>query len=90
MLPPILPFLRAPARVIALIKPQFEVGKGQVGRGGIVRDDAQRAEVVQRIVQFAADKGLKTMGTVASPIKGKKGNQEILAIFEYDTPFHGM
>ncbi|MBI5673361.1 MAG: TlyA family RNA methyltransferase [Nitrospirae bacterium] len=90
VLPPILPFLRAPARVIALIKPQFEVGKGQVGRGGVVRDDAQRAEAVQRIVQFAADKGLKTMGTVASPIKGKKGNQEILAIFEYDTPIHGM
>lgn len=90
VLPPILPFLRAPARIIALIKPQFEVGKGQVGRGGVVRDDAQRADVVQRIVQFAADKGLKTRGTVASPIKGKKGNQEILAIFEYDAPFHGM
>ncbi|MBH0202166.1 MAG: TlyA family RNA methyltransferase [Nitrospira sp.] len=90
VLPPIMPFLRAPARVIALIKPQFEVGKGQVGRGGVVRDDEQRAEVVRRVVQFAADKGLKAMSTIDSPIKGKKGNQEILAIFEYDTPFHGM
>ena len=90
VLPPITQFLRSPARVIALIKPQFEVGKGQVGRGGVVRDDAQRAEAAQRVVRFAEDMGLRTMMTVASPIKGKKGNQEILAIFEYNTPFHGM
>ena len=90
VLPPITQFLRSPARLIALIKPQFEVGKGQVGRGGVVRDDAQRAEAAQRVVRFAADMGLQTMRTVASPIKGKKGNQEILAIFEYNTSFHGM
>lgn len=90
VLPAIVPFLRAPAHVIALIKPQFEVGKGQVGRGGVVRDDAQRAEAAQRVVQFAADLGLKAMRTLDSPIKGKKGNQEILAIFECNTLFHGM
>jgi 23S rRNA (cytidine1920-2'-O)/16S rRNA (cytidine1409-2'-O)-methyltransferase len=90
VLPPITPFLRSSAHVIALIKPQFEVGKGQVGRGGVVRDDAQRAEATQRVVRFAANIGMQMMRTVASPIKGKKGNQEILAIFEYNTPFHGM
>ncbi|MBX3329512.1 MAG: TlyA family RNA methyltransferase [Nitrospira sp.] len=90
VLPSITQFLRSPARVIALIKPQFEVGKGQVGRGGVVRDDTQRAEVAQRVVRFVEGMGLRTMGTVVSPIKGKKGNQEILAIFEYNTPFHGM
>jgi 23S rRNA (cytidine1920-2'-O)/16S rRNA (cytidine1409-2'-O)-methyltransferase len=90
VLPPITRFLRVPARVIALIKPQFEVGKGQVGRGGVVRDDAQRAEAAQRVVRFAEDMGLRTIGIVASPIKGKKGNQEILAIFAYNAPFHGM
>jgi 23S rRNA (cytidine1920-2'-O)/16S rRNA (cytidine1409-2'-O)-methyltransferase len=90
VLPPIMKFLRSPAHVIALIKPQFEVGKGQVGRGGIVRDDAQREEAVQRVVRFAAETGLQTIKTVASPIKGKKGNQEIFACFEYRTPFHGM
>lgn len=90
VLPPIIPFLRSPARVVALIKPQFEVGKGQVGRGGVVRDDTQRAEAAQRVVRFAEEIGLRAVGTVASPIKGKKGNQEILAIFEYNTPFHGM
>jgi 23S rRNA (cytidine1920-2'-O)/16S rRNA (cytidine1409-2'-O)-methyltransferase len=90
VLPPITRFLHVPARVIALIKPQFEVGKGQVGRGGVVRDDAQRAEAAQRVVRFAEDMGLWTIGIVASPIKGKKGNQEILAIFAYNAPFHGM
>ncbi|HSA86863.1 MAG TPA: TlyA family RNA methyltransferase [Nitrospira sp.] len=90
VLPPIMKFLRSPAYVIALIKPQFEVGKGQVGRGGIVRDDAQRTEAVHRVVRFAADIGLRTVRTVTAPIKGKKGNQEILAILEYGIPFHGM
>ncbi|MBS0183421.1 MAG: TlyA family RNA methyltransferase [Nitrospira sp.] len=90
VLPPITQFLRSPARIIALIKPQFEVGKGQVGRGGVVRDDAQRAKAVQKVVGFAEEMGLRTMRTVASPIKGKKGNQEILAIFECNTSFRGM
>ena len=90
VLPPITQFLRSTARVVALIKPQFEVGKGQVGRGGVVRDDTQRAEAAQKVVRFAAEMGLRAMMTVASPIKGKKGNQEILAIFEYNIPFHGM
>ena len=90
VLPPVTQFLRSPAHVIVLIKPQFEVGRGQVGRGGIVRDDAQRMEAAQRVVRFAAQMGLQTMKIIASPIKGKKGNQEILAIFEYNTPFHDM
>lgn len=90
VLPPVLPLLSSPAFIIALIKPQFEVGKGQVGRGGIVRDEAQRAEVVQRVVRFAEEIGLRTMTTMESPIKGKKGNQEFLAIFESNAAFRGM
>ena len=90
VLPPIMQFLRSSAHIIALIKPQFEVGKGQVGRGGVVRDDTQRVEAAQKVIRFAEDIGLRTMRTVVSPIKGKKGNQEILAIFEYNTSFHGM
>ncbi len=90
VLPPIMQFLRSPARVVTLIKPQFEVGKGQVGRGGVVRDDTQRAEAVQRVVRFAEEIGLRAVRTIVSPIKGKKGNQEILAIFEYNTSFRGM
>jgi 23S rRNA (cytidine1920-2'-O)/16S rRNA (cytidine1409-2'-O)-methyltransferase len=90
VLPPILQFALPGARVIALIKPQFEVGKGQVGRGGVVRDEAQRQEVLQRILRFAADLGLRTLKTIDSPIKGKKGNHEHLAIFEVTAPFRAM
>ncbi len=90
VLPPITQFLRPEAHIIALIKPQFEVGKGQVGRGGVVRDDAQREEAAQRVLRFAREMGLQTVRTVASPVKGKKGNQEILAIFEYNISFRGM
>lgn len=90
VLQPVTQFLRHQANIIALIKPQFEVGKGQVGRGGVVRDDAQREEAAQRVLRFAGEMGLQTVRTVASPVKGKKGNQEILTIFLYDTPIHGM
>ncbi|MBL8036188.1 MAG: TlyA family RNA methyltransferase [Nitrospira sp.] len=90
VLPAVTSFLRPQARVVALIKPQFEVGKGQVGRGGIVRDEGQRTEVAQRVTRFAEELGFRTLKTIPSPIKGKKGNQEIFAIFEYNAPIHGM
>jgi 23S rRNA (cytidine1920-2'-O)/16S rRNA (cytidine1409-2'-O)-methyltransferase len=83
ILPPVVQFLRPKATVIALVKPQFEVGKGEVGRGGIVREEAQRQQVVQRIINVADELGLCAKHTVASPIKGKKGNQEIFAFFEF-------
>jgi 23S rRNA (cytidine1920-2'-O)/16S rRNA (cytidine1409-2'-O)-methyltransferase len=90
VLPPVMQFLAPGARVIALVKPQFEVGKGQVGKGGIVRDETLRQGALQRIVTFAADLGLRLLKTLDSPIKGKKGNQEMLAIFECVATFHGM
>lgn len=90
VLPPVIPLLSQRAQVIALVKPQFEVGKGQVGRGGIVRDEAKRQEALQRTLRFAADVGLRAVGTLDSPIKGKKGNLEILAIFELPASFRGM
>lgn len=90
VLPPVLQFSRPGGRVIALIKPQFEVGKGQVGRGGVVRDDAQRQEVLQRILRFAEELGLRVIKTLNSPLKGKKGNQELLAIFEVMAPICDM
>lgn len=88
---PIIQFLRPHADIIALIKPQFEVGKGQVGRGGVVRDEGQREEAVQRVLRFATDVGIRTNRVIPSPIKGKKkGNEEILAILEYRATFHDM
>jgi 23S rRNA (cytidine1920-2'-O)/16S rRNA (cytidine1409-2'-O)-methyltransferase len=90
VLRPIIQFLRPHADLIALIKPQFEVGKGQVGRGGVVRDEGQRDEAVQRVLRFATDIGIQTNRVILSPIKGKKkGNEELLAILEYRAA-HGM
>lgn len=62
--------------VLALVKPQFEVGKGQVGKGGIVKDPEKHKEVVERISVFSKDLGFNAGGTMESPIKGTKGNRE--------------
>jgi 23S rRNA (cytidine1920-2'-O)/16S rRNA (cytidine1409-2'-O)-methyltransferase len=64
--------------LVALIKPQFEVGKGEVGKGGIVRDDAKRAAAVQGVVSFARDLGFDVRGVIESPVKGAEGNVEYL------------
>jgi len=67
------------AFAVALIKPQFEVGKGRVGKGGVVRDHALHAEVCQRIERwFAALPGWSVRGVVQSPITGPDGNVEFL------------
>lgn len=87
---PIIKFLTPGATVIALVKPQFEVGKGQVGRGGIVRDESQRQKALQRVVHDATSRGLQTILTLDCPIKGKKGNHEILAIFGLNATIHDM
>jgi 23S rRNA (cytidine1920-2'-O)/16S rRNA (cytidine1409-2'-O)-methyltransferase len=65
-----------PRDVLALVKPQFEVGRGRVGKGGVVRDAAQHREVLHRLSAFAADRGLAPQGVVASPLRGPKGNRE--------------
>jgi len=80
VLPAVLALAAPDAEIIALIKPQFEVGKGKVGKGGIVRDDALRREAVKGIVEFARGLGLEVAGTIQSPIEGAKGNREYLAI----------
>lgn len=66
----------AEGEVVALVKPQFEVGRGKVGRGGVVRDPALHAEVLARIVAFAASRGLGVSGVVASALRGAEGNVE--------------
>jgi 23S rRNA (cytidine1920-2'-O)/16S rRNA (cytidine1409-2'-O)-methyltransferase len=71
--------------IVALIKPQFEVGKGKVGKGGVVRNEAQRKQVVEEITAFAAGLGLAIKGVVPSPIIGPAGNQEYLAWMVKDT-----
>ena len=61
---------------MALVKPQFEAGRDKVQKGGIVKDEADRLEAVDRVRRFAADSGLEVIGQAESPIKGAKGNVE--------------
>ena len=72
--------LAAPgARLVALIKPQFEVGPDQVGKGGVVRDPALHRSVCDRIVAWLeTDAGWQVEGLVESPLRGPKGNHEFL------------
>jgi len=78
ILPAVLEFIALRGRIIALIKPQFEVGKGDVGKGGIVRDEAIRAAAVDGVVEFAKELGFAVEGLIESPIKGAEGNVEYL------------
>ncbi|MCD6319809.1 MAG: TlyA family RNA methyltransferase [Candidatus Desulfofervidaceae bacterium] len=71
-------FLKSRGELIALIKPQFEVGKGEVGKGGIVRDENKRQQVVKEISDFCERLGFEVKGVIPSPILGTKGNQEYL------------
>jgi 23S rRNA (cytidine1920-2'-O)/16S rRNA (cytidine1409-2'-O)-methyltransferase len=82
ILPAVVPLLNEAGRIVALIKPQFEVGRGEIGKGGIVKDAAQHQRVVQEINAAAESLGLKTAGVIESPIKGADGNVEFLALYE--------
>ena len=81
ILPVLPPLLQSDGQVVALIKPQFEVGRHEVGRGGIVRDAAAQARVVEEIAQTAASLHLVCQGVLDSPILGADGNREFLAVF---------
>ena len=76
VLPAIKGVVKEGGSILALVKPQFEVGKGQVGKGGIVKDAALHREVVEDIKGFSESEGLKVLGECDSPVKGAKGNQE--------------
>jgi 23S rRNA (cytidine1920-2'-O)/16S rRNA (cytidine1409-2'-O)-methyltransferase len=65
-----------PPDLVALVKPQFEVGRGQVGKGGVVRAAEQHRAVLRRLAEFASARGLGPRGVVASPLRGPKGNRE--------------
>jgi 23S rRNA (cytidine1920-2'-O)/16S rRNA (cytidine1409-2'-O)-methyltransferase len=78
LIPPLLPFFREDISILALIKPQFEVGRGKVGKGGVVRDPALHQEVIDEIINFCTTLELKSCGVTPSPILGPKGNKEFL------------
>jgi 23S rRNA (cytidine1920-2'-O)/16S rRNA (cytidine1409-2'-O)-methyltransferase len=82
VLPAIVPLVVSGGAIITLIKPQFEVGRGEVGSGGIVRDPAQRLRVVEEVNNAASELGLEVAKVVESPIQGAEGNVEYLALYK--------
>ena len=76
VLPALVGVVTPDADHVLMVKPQFEVGRGQVGSGGVVRDPALRSEAVRRIAAAASDLGLGVAGVVASPLPGPSGNVE--------------
>ncbi len=80
IMPPMVEVTRENAELITLIKPQFEAGRKQVQKGGVVRDEAVRAEVVETIKTFGVNElGLTCKGVIESPVRGPAGNIEFLA-----------
>ncbi len=77
VLPRVRQLVKPEGDIVALVKPQFEVGKGKVGRGGIVKDSQQRRDVVEEVIAAAHTLGLRSNGVVPSPISGRDGNVEI-------------
>jgi 23S rRNA (cytidine1920-2'-O)/16S rRNA (cytidine1409-2'-O)-methyltransferase len=76
VLPTVMQLIKEGGEIIALIKPQFEVGKGRVGKGGVVKDKEDHAMVIGEISRFATGLGLKELGLTESPLLGPKGNRE--------------
>lgn len=84
VVPAVLPFLAAAGRLLVLVKPQFEVGKGKVGKGGIVRDEDQRQGIIRQRCEELASLGLRLIGIVDSQLPGAKGNVEAFALLRWD------
>ncbi len=85
VVPSILKFMKKDTRIIALIKPQFEVGKGKVGKGGVVRDPVLHDEVIKDLSNFFSKIGLLYKSVISSPILGPKGNKEFIIALETGT-----
>lgn len=79
VVPKVKEFLRSPGGfIVALVKPQFEVGRANVGKGGIVRDEDMRMKALEDVIVSVEECGLRVLGRMESPITGQKGNIEYL------------
>jgi 23S rRNA (cytidine1920-2'-O)/16S rRNA (cytidine1409-2'-O)-methyltransferase len=81
VLPSVVGLLGPGAAAVVLVKPQFEAGRREVPRGGVVRSAATQRRVVSEVERFGADLGLLPLGVIPSPIRGARGNQEFLLAF---------
>jgi 23S rRNA (cytidine1920-2'-O)/16S rRNA (cytidine1409-2'-O)-methyltransferase len=86
ILPAVTGWLKAEGQIVALVKPQFEAGRDQVGKGGVVRDTAVHADVVRRVLSWANEQGLTPLGAIRSPITGPAGNVEFLIRLQRGLP----
>ncbi|MBX3178720.1 MAG: TlyA family RNA methyltransferase [Candidatus Hydrogenedentes bacterium] len=87
VVPPLVPLLGDAPEGIVLIKPQFEAGKDQVGKGGVVRDEAVRRQVVEDVRFMAHDLGFQSVDVIPSPLLGPAGNREFLAhLHQFERP----
>lgn len=89
VLPAVCALLKESADIMCLIKPQFEAGREDVGKKGVVRDKAVHLSVIESVLQFAASAGLTVIGLDYSPIKGPEGNREYLCYMKkgsFDAP----
>lgn len=86
VLPAVLRLVRPDSWLVALIKPQFEAGREEVGKGGVVRDPRVHRAVLEHVLGVAARLGLTLIGCVPSPIRGPAGNREFLAGWRYTGP----
>ncbi|MGL4848978.1 MAG: TlyA family RNA methyltransferase [Clostridium sp.] len=84
IMPATIDLLKEDGEVVALIKPQFEAGRGKVGKKGVVREESTHIEVVEGIINFLKEKELNILGLSYSPIKGPEGNIEYLVYFTKD------
>jgi len=84
VLPPLKPLLNCPAEGVVLIKPQFEAGRKQVGKGGVVRDIAVHEAVINKVLSSAVEFGYSHVGVIESPLTGPAGNREFLAYLRLD------
>ena len=89
-LPHLRGFLKREGAILGLIKPQFEVGKGEVGKGGVVRDKALHEKVIDRISAFSRGLGLATLGITESPLLGPKGNKEFFIYLKKENERDGQ
>jgi 23S rRNA (cytidine1920-2'-O)/16S rRNA (cytidine1409-2'-O)-methyltransferase len=89
-LPHLFGFLKEGGAILSLIKPQFEVEKGEVGKGGVVRDKALHGKVIKRISNFSRGLGLKVLDVMESPLLGPKGNKEFFIYLKKENEEDGQ
>ena len=82
VVPPALPHLQAGSHLVALVKPQFEAGRNDVGRGGVIRDPKVHAKVLGRMVVWSVEQGLRVRNLCPSPVLGDAGNREFFLLLQ--------